>query len=187
MKIVRPWLLALALSGHACAQKAAPPPAGAPQAAPSAPPAASESAGDKGKTRGLTELDALEHDLDQSERFLFAQLERARTKAEIARAPAADEEWKEVPPRQPPPTAGARKKPATAPAQQAAPKTSEELSARGSACDLSCRALRSMRRSADGICELAGQTDARCQKARERVRVGEERVRGVGCACAAPR
>ncbi len=187
MKIVRPWLLALALFGHACAQKAVPPPAAAPQPAPSAPAAASESAGDQRQTRGLTELDALQHDLDQSERFLFAQLERARTEAEIARAPAADEEWKEVPPRQPPPAAGARKKPATAPAEQAAPKTREELGERGSACDLTCRALLSMRRSAGGICELAGQTDARCQKARERVRVGEERVRGVGCPCATPR
>ena len=185
MKIVRPWLL-VALLGSACAQRAAPPPAGAPEVSPPPPPAASEPA-EKLETRGLTELDALEHDLDQSERFLFAQLERARTEAEIASAPAADEQWREVPPRPPAPAAGARRKPATAPAEKAAPKAKEELGERGSACDLTCRALLSMRRSAGGICELVGQTDTRCQRARERVRAGEERVREAGCACVAPR
>ena len=53
----------------------------------------------------------------------------------------------------------------------------------GSTCDLVCRALASMRRSADRICELVGDKDPRCTQARKQVDDAAHRVEGAGCTC----
>jgi hypothetical protein len=65
---------------------------------------------------------------------------------------------------------------ATPPAQPAA-------EASGSPCATACRALASMRRSADRICEITGPGAERCGWAREKVRDAEARVARAACAC----
>jgi hypothetical protein len=57
-----------------------------------------------------------------------------------------------------------------------------ELSRQG-ACLRVCDALASMRRSADAICELAGDDDERCGKAQGRLQSNQERVRKASCSC----
>jgi len=55
------------------------------------------------------------------------------------------------------------------------------LSAGGNDCRTACRALGSMRRSADRICELEPTgSDSRCERARQRLRDAEKRVHS-GC------
>jgi hypothetical protein len=50
-------------------------------------------------------------------------------------------------------------------------------------CAIACRALASMGRSAEHICDLAGTNDERCSHARDRVRNAEDRVRQRCPAC----
>ena len=50
-------------------------------------------------------------------------------------------------------------------------------------CDRVCRALGSMRRAVDGLCELTGSDDDRCEKARDRLEQNEARVSSSGCGC----
>lgn len=59
---------------------------------------------------------------------------------------------------------------------------SMEMSTGG--CLRICKALDSMRRSADAICQLAGDEDQRCSGARGRLEKNEQRVSEAGCACA---
>jgi hypothetical protein len=58
-----------------------------------------------------------------------------------------------------------------------------ELSRGGGACDEVCRALGSMRRSVDAICDLAGDGDRRCGAARSRFEGADKRVSDAGCTC----
>ena len=51
---------------------------------------------------------------------------------------------------------------------------------RDNGCAMACRALGSMRRAADHICDLAGSSDPRCGNAEARVSAAEERV-NAGC------
>jgi len=132
----------------------------------------------------LTELDALQRDFDTSEARLTAQLER-----QLA-APGAAQEKKV--------DAGLLAEVAPAPAPKVATvgpsdkdRTGDETTASeaqaegtvGSACDLVCRALGSMRRSADGICSLTGEQHQRCSSARGRVERAARQVAGAGCQC----
>jgi len=144
-------------------------PAARPEPAPARPP--------------LSELDALEHDLAQSESQLRRVLAQRFSEGDAAREEAA-------PPL--PSAAGAPPRPAPAPespasAGAAAEPEGEATSAApgrvGSNCDLACRALSSMRRSADGICAITGREDARCQVAQQRVEDARARVEGAGCTC----
>jgi hypothetical protein len=48
------------------------------------------------------------------------------------------------------------------------------------ACTPACRALASMERAATHLCDLAGESDPRCEGARARVSRASERVRN-GC------
>lgn len=48
-------------------------------------------------------------------------------------------------------------------------------------CQTACRALASMRRAADAVCRIAGDTDARCDGARKRVDAATTRVAHCGC------
>ena len=182
-----PFLFALALSSGGCGaqiKEAAPPPKGG-EGAPGRKP--------------LTELDALEHDLSVSEQRLEAQLVRreqaladsrsgeadpdASKKTESpdqsAQEPAeeadkaADEEEK------PRPRGEAPQPSAPAPPGDAPVRTGKA----GTPCDMACRALSSMRRSADRICELAGSADERCTRARGRVSAAEDRIRRAQCEC----
>lgn len=54
-------------------------------------------------------------------------------------------------------------------------------------CAVACRALESMRTSADHLCKLAGEGDGRCEDARGRVRGATTRVRSVCPECTATR
>ena len=49
-------------------------------------------------------------------------------------------------------------------------------------CGSACRAFRSLRRSANAICNLAGENSQRCARARDIVATNERRVSGCGCA-----
>lgn len=63
----------------------------------------------------------------------------------------------------------------------------EQLSTPGTpgadACAPVCSALASLRRSAEGICRLAGSSDARCERAQATLSRNEQRVADSGCAC----
>lgn len=52
-----------------------------------------------------------------------------------------------------------------------------------SACATACRALESMRRSVRVLCELAGDTDERCAKAKDTLTQSEARVAQRSCRC----
>ncbi len=50
-------------------------------------------------------------------------------------------------------------------------------------CGRVCDALASMRRAADAICELAGEDDDRCGRARDKLESNTTRVSASGCTC----
>jgi hypothetical protein len=167
------WLSAVLGSTVGCAANAATP-AQAPIEAVPGPARTSE-------TRGLTELDALEHDLEVSEQRLEQHLAAGQPAPadEQVEASGAQPSSAEPPPAPPPPPPGA--------AGQRAPERkasrAETSTDRGQgACRLSCRALASMRRAAEGICDLA-PGNVRCIAAKARVDRGAERVADAGCVC----
>lgn len=55
--------------------------------------------------------------------------------------------------------------------------------ARAGDCGTLCKALESMKRSTDRLCELAGESSQKCRDARARVAESEKRVRDAGCDC----
>ncbi len=55
--------------------------------------------------------------------------------------------------------------------------------ANASQCTTACRALASMRRSVEGLCQLTGDADQRCTSARTRLAHAGDRVREAGCSC----
>jgi hypothetical protein len=52
-----------------------------------------------------------------------------------------------------------------------------------SQCVRSCKALGSMRRAVDRLCELTGDDDERCENAQTRLEASEQKVRDAGCSC----
>ncbi|MCC6527915.1 MAG: hypothetical protein IT373_35040 [Polyangiaceae bacterium] len=54
-------------------------------------------------------------------------------------------------------------------------------------CELACRALGSMARSAERLCELTGEDDDRCRDVRVRVELARVLVHGICPACAEAR
>jgi hypothetical protein len=60
----------------------------------------------------------------------------------------------------------------------------EEQQSGGDGCATACRALASMTRSADHLCQMAGETDGRCEDARARVAGARGRVKAACPACA---
>lgn len=132
-----------------------------------------------GPTR-LTELDALERDFDVSAEQLAVQLRRREVEAKPAPGDADKtlEKKKEEGAGSATPTPA----PPPAPAQNASP-AGADYAAIGGPCDLMCRALSSMRRSAGGICSLAGDQHERCRKAQLRLTLSERQVQDAGCAC----
>jgi hypothetical protein len=132
----------------------------------------------------LSELDALEHDLDLSEQRLAEHLGEASPAPPGAEAPSdAASGWEAS-------GAGAEAPAAPAPATSPRPPTKvesrSEEQARARAddvCTLSCRALQSMRRAATGICELVPGS-LRCASAERRVEAASAKVNRAGCECA---
>lgn len=145
---------------------------------------------------GQSELDALWHDLrvqkERVDRELARKEQLAVARAEEAErdAPAAEAAPPPAPktraPAQPSKKkaasgAGAPSEPAAAAPRDADRETSSDWV--GSPCDTACRALASMERSAERICALAGETNARCESARTLVKESRERVQASGCWC----
>lgn len=54
-------------------------------------------------------------------------------------------------------------------------------------CEVACKALASMKRSADRVCEMTGEGDTRCEHLRERVERARSRVYESCPACSAAR
>jgi hypothetical protein len=50
-------------------------------------------------------------------------------------------------------------------------------------CPTMCRALASMRRAAEKICDLAGPSSDECRRARSRASEAARRVANAGCNC----
>ena len=165
--------------------------------APEAPaPAQRQSASPESELDASSELAALEDDLAASERKLLSQLDRrrhepkqtrqdypgARSKApESGGAGAGTADEAPAPasqPAQPEPSIGAAEGRPLADGEPA------EREARGSPCEVACRALSSMQRIAERICALTSETHPRCESARGRVQEAEQRMALGGCACA---
>jgi hypothetical protein len=170
--------LAVAATAIACAQKA--PPAEAPGSA--QPTVAPTEA-----VTSTTDLTDLESKLAAAERDLNAQLAAPKARDTVGSV-SAEGSGEEKPLDKPepagaptpalPPKASEARKP---PARGAGASAQSESSA--PSCDTICKALASMERSADRICELTSAEDARCTRARERVQSATKRVELSGCAC----
>lgn len=171
-------LALLVLDG--CAAR--PPP---PQPAPGPPPASTAAPSER--------LASLEHALDTSEQRLDSELSRRQLAlggAEKGGAAASGA----APPAAPSPAPAPAQKAPQAESRSTRPSEKKGATHAGAAteaaaqpvstCDLACRALASMHRSADGICSLTGDTDPHCTRARSRTSEAERRVRQAGCACA---
>lgn len=99
-------------------------------------------------------------------------------------APSVESAPPAAPEAAPPPKAAEAPEEAAPEENEAPVRTSAAVGASvGSTCDLVCRALASMRRSADRICEIVGEKDPRCTQARSRVEHAAQRVAGAGCTC----
>lgn len=70
-------------------------------------------------------------------------------------------------------------------AQRPADAPSVTTAAKSDPCATACRALASMKRAAEHVCELAGAGDARCGAARDRVKNASARVHASCPACGA--
>jgi len=165
---------------HACAREAgtAQPPA----------PAADASEVQEGSGRQeLSRLDALEHDLEVSEQRLEEHLsaagepDRASEGSEgvAADSPPMDQSEGEAEA----PAAPAPAPPATESRRARKSEQDRDLQRADDVCSLSCRALASMRRAAEGICELL-PASPRCVSANGRVERARQRVESAGCECA---
>lgn len=99
----------------------------------------------------------------------------AEAEEELARAQAAlaelDADGSKKPSNAQPKAAGPPAKPATA----------RPLDTGDNRCESACKAFASLKRAADGICRLAGDTDTRCSRAREIVKQNEPRVAACKC------
>lgn len=147
-----------------------------------------------------SELEALDLDLVQANKHLEEQLQRKRSDYYRADAEVSGEdEPAEVPEPSKPEHGGKKNKPraqgdagggetkpgTTPPAPEPKDRGARDrpIGLRGSPCDLACRALHSMERSAERICALAGESSERCQKAKRMVQQATQRVRDAGCQC----
>lgn len=166
------WSLVALAATVACATRESAPPPAPPVETP--------------EHRRLTEVDALEHDLEVAEQRLERELGQKLAQSE-AKSDDLDEETAgtpATPPARPsePDGAGADRPEKS---EGAAPSAQPEWNRAelASPCDKACRALLSMRRSTDAICRLSGDGSERCTRARQRVSRAEQRVKGAGCAC----
>jgi hypothetical protein len=70
-----------------------------------------------------------------------------------------------------------------APPGEPQPMAEADSERRQQRCTRACKALASMERAADGLCELTGDGDDRCESARERLRAARELVRRTCSVC----
>jgi hypothetical protein len=138
------------------------------------------------------ELETLERELELAERRLGQELERnlaqipgagGNTESEQVNT-GADNDQARPPADGAKPSQARRDEKMRAESQDQAGALPEKSQPRP-ACDLVCRALASMKRSTERICALAGEAEARCTRARQRVSTAVQRVRGSGCVCQA--
>jgi len=121
--------------------------------------------GAKGPSSTSGDLDGLAKELEDAERTLGAELGPKRPEPQPAATPGEDKE----------------SKPEAKPAE---PQAGETPSPRQAApCETACKALASMKRSQERICELAGDSHPRCEWAKQRVADASERVEQAGCSC----
>jgi hypothetical protein len=66
----------------------------------------------------------------------------------------------------------------------ASPAPASEGASGGGRCPVACKALASMRRAADLVCDLAGRADAQCTDAQSRVTRSQSRVERACPRCA---
>jgi hypothetical protein len=123
------------------------------------------------------DIGTLERDLEQNERVVYAQVGQPTPSG----APADMQKSEE---KAPAPAAGAPAAADKAPAEPESAAAAPPPPPAPSPCADACRAFGSMQRSAGRICELAGNENDRCTRARDRVRTAEARLGQAGCACA---
>jgi hypothetical protein len=126
----------------------------------------------------LAELDRAEAELAQAigSPTFAGPPDKTRAYPEEASKPA---ETRDASPADAPPTTS----PAPAPAQAGGGDAPDATLPPPDPCVTACRALGSMSRSADHICDLAGQGDDRCGNARARVERATDRVRAQCPGC----
>lgn len=155
-------LLAWGLAATGCAS-----PAGKAPEAPAAG-APTEEAGDVDED-AATSIDGAAAELARAESQVLAALGTADGDRGHSLPPFA--EPGEAPDGQPPP-------PAQAPAgREAYSATAADR------CNVACRALESMQRAAERLCSIAGEDDARCQRADHRVSYATDLVRRSCASC----
>jgi len=172
-------LSVLALLGASCAQRAAPAPATPAEspgyAAPPAPQGYEQpTAQPATPPTSTTETQPKTGSLDKDHETIFSTVEEAQAALDRAR-----EELEGL-------TAVAKKPQTSGPGATPPPaKASDTPLARSdSRCANACRAFASLKRAADGVCRLTGESDARCTKARTIVKQNELRV--ASCSCEDP-
>jgi hypothetical protein len=171
-RLLVPLLVAIAASPGCMARDAS-----APATAP--PP-------ERQERRRLTEVDALEHDLQVAEQRLDHELGQKLARAETE-VEDREEDGISTPSTPPRTQAGDREAGATTEPEAGEPADEPrwDRAELASPCDKACRALLSMKRSADAICRISGDASERCTRARGRVSGAEQRVKTAGCACRA--
>ncbi len=177
-------LAVLALAG--CGGAATPEPA-VPAAGPAAPTAAPAKAAEVTSASPVSPEDAA-GDLDRAEAELLAVLgpqpQYAQAPSTAAQGgvaqPGAAGAARPAQPAPPPPPAAPR-----SPEGSASPKSAPRAEAYSeSPCTTACRALASMERAAEHLCDLSGSDNARCDSARSRVKNATERVYAQCPSCA---
>lgn len=140
-------------------------------------------------------LDELQHRLAEQQSVIDNQLgpgqqQGGQPLGGAGQAPSTGASVESAPPAAPPappPQAAEAPPGARAESSEEQSEKSETSAAQGasagSTCDLVCRALASMRRSAARICEIVGEKDARCSRAQSQVESAAHRVERAGCTC----
>jgi hypothetical protein len=115
-----------------------------------------------------SDLEALAEQIETAERSLSAQLGADSPATPAAGQPGPEPE-------------GTQKKPAV---HEPGGLTAEQSPSQPSSpCETACKALASMRRSQERICELTTPTHERCEWAKQKVADATARVDRAGCAC----
>jgi len=117
-------------------------------------------------------------ELRPAEQQQFARVEDAEAELERARA---ELEALGIESRKQPKGSSAQPAAASRPADETPPKPSPKAATPESRCESACKALISLKRAADGVCRLAGDSDARCTRAREIVKSSETRLAMCKC------
>jgi len=122
-------------------------------------------------------------DLDRAEAELLAAL--GQPQQSYAQAPGASPQAGAAQPAQPAPAPAPPPTSATPSVDGDSPKSAQRAeTSSASPCTTACRALASMERAAEHLCDLSGSDDTRCDSARARVKSATERVYAQCPSCA---